>query len=445
MFYSWLSGPLVQNSYHLVPTLLALHRNLVARSPSSRRVSLIWGAESWKGSRQGSTLMGRRKPLKFPEWMTCLSCHAVCLLTVKSDRLRSTVWKVASADSSKLKVVVPKREHSVPSATVSPLTGARCYSLTPPCVKANSEALFKKQLLRRCTISWNDPLTFLSLLISKQWIIRRTRADCTAHFFQSKKPAPQILVCPKRDSLIKQVCSKTRGAGSVAPSNCLMESRRRTAHSSRWTGQCWSKGVSQLCFTWSSNHTSAAPRASSAQTGPEPKILFDWITCCCLFNNLLLQGGSTAVRKLLHGWKEQSNWGNWGNHNPSFAIFTAVQRDYLVMSTYRGSNDEASALPSPLSKQCLHPALGYSTGLISLLYITDYTHLIKSDFFKKKPTLKRSDKQIVCFEQPRFGLACFHSTHEMTLHVWLKVLLLLCVCAKGVSSPHHFWTPLPNK
>ena len=95
-------------------------------------------------------------------------CHAVYLLTVNRDRLRSTVWKVASADSSMLKVVVLKREHSVPSTAVSPLTGARCYSFTPPCVKANSEALFKKQLLRRCTISWNDPLTFLPLLISKQ-------------------------------------------------------------------------------------------------------------------------------------------------------------------------------------------------------------------------------------------------------------------------------------
>jgi len=82
-------------------------------------------------------------------------CHAVCLLTVNSDRLRSTVWKVASADSSTLKVAVLKREHSVPSTAVSPLTGARCYSLTPPCVKANREALFKQQLLRRCTISWN--------------------------------------------------------------------------------------------------------------------------------------------------------------------------------------------------------------------------------------------------------------------------------------------------
>lgn len=95
-------------------------------------------------------------------------CHAVSLLTVSSDRLRSTAWKVASADSSRLKVAALKREHSVPPTTVSPLTGARCYSLTPPCVKANSEALFKKQLLRRCTISWNDPLTFLPLLICKQ-------------------------------------------------------------------------------------------------------------------------------------------------------------------------------------------------------------------------------------------------------------------------------------
>lgn len=144
-------------------------------------------------------------------------CRAVCLLTVNSDRLRSPLWKVASAHSST--VVVLRREHSVLSAAVSPLTGARCYSLTPPCVKANSEALFKKQLLRRCTISWNDPLTFLPLLISKQRIIRRTRADCTAHFFQSKKPAPQTPVCPKRDSLVKWACSKARGAASVAPSS----------------------------------------------------------------------------------------------------------------------------------------------------------------------------------------------------------------------------------
>lgn len=130
-----------------------------------------------------------RKPFNFPEWMTHL-CHAACLLTVNSDRLRSMVWKVANASSSTLRVVVWKREHSVPSLVVSSLTRARCYSLTPPCVKANSEALFKKQLLRRCTISWNDLLTFLPLLISKQWIIRRTRADRTVCFFQSKKSAP---------------------------------------------------------------------------------------------------------------------------------------------------------------------------------------------------------------------------------------------------------------
>lgn len=146
-------------------------------------------------------------------------CHAACLLTVNSDRLRSMVWKVAKAASSTLRVVVLKREHSVPSLVVSPLTRARCYSLTPPCVKANSEALFKKQLLRRCTISWNDLLTFLPLLISKQWIIRRTRADRTACFFQSKKSAPYILTCPRRDSLVSWAFCKARRAGCASPSS----------------------------------------------------------------------------------------------------------------------------------------------------------------------------------------------------------------------------------
>lgn len=170
-------------------------------------------------------------------------CHAVCLLTVNSDRLRSAVWKVASADSSALKVVVLKREHSVPSTAASPLTGACCYSLTPPCVKANSEALFKKQLLR-CTISWNDPLTFLPPLISKQRIMRRTRADCTAHFFQSKKPAPQIPVRPKRKGFPHKVgLQQSQGAGSLAPSShLLMERGKRPARARRWTGQGWGEG-----------------------------------------------------------------------------------------------------------------------------------------------------------------------------------------------------------
>lgn len=149
--------------------------------------------------------------------------HAACLLAVNSGRLRSRAWKVASADSSTLRVVVVKREHSVLSITVSPRTRARCYSLTPPRVKANSEALFKKQLQRRCTISGNDLLTLLPLLlphcslISKQGVIRRTGADRMACFFQSIKPAPQIPVCPKRDSLIPWACCKARGAGSASP------------------------------------------------------------------------------------------------------------------------------------------------------------------------------------------------------------------------------------
>lgn len=230
--------------------------------------------------------------------------RAACLLTVNSDRLRNRVWKVASAHSSTLGVVVLKREHSVLSVAVSPLTAGPCYSLTPPCVKANSGALFKKQLLRRCTISWNDPLTFLPLLISKQGIIRRTRADCTARFFQSKKPAPQTPVCPKRDSLMKWACSKARGAASVAPSSHHLRQRgKRTARARRWMGQGWSRGCPSSASLRAQTHTSAASRASP---GPEPKILFGRMICCCLFNDLLLQGGSTAVGKWLSGWNEHS-------------------------------------------------------------------------------------------------------------------------------------------
>lgn len=209
-------------------------------------------------------------------------CHAVCLLTVNSGRLRSTAWKVASADSSTLKVAALKREHSVPPTTVSPLTGARCYSLTPPCVKANSEALFKKQLLRRCTISWNDPLTFLPLLICKQWIIRSTRVGCTAPFFRSEEPAPQISAHPKGVSFLEWACSKP---GELALQHLLLitwwsKERGRLMTEDGWGKTEGVKGVPA--------HTSAAQRTSSAQPGPEPKILFNWMICCCLFNNLLL-------------------------------------------------------------------------------------------------------------------------------------------------------------
>lgn len=244
MFYSWLLGPLLQNAYHLGPTLSAPHKNSVARSSLSRRVSLIWEAELWKGTPEGLNPHGKKKPFKFPKWTTCLSSVmlSVCQqLTVSSDRLRSTVWTVARADSPTLSHCAEK------GALCSFCCCGRahwdcCSSLTPPCVKANSEALFKKQLLRRCTISWNDLLTFLPLLISKKWIIRITGVGCLAHFFRSKKPGPQIPVSPKRDSLIKRACNKAGGAGSPASSSHhLVEWGKRMAHARKWMGHDWSK------------------------------------------------------------------------------------------------------------------------------------------------------------------------------------------------------------
>lgn len=137
-------------------------------------------------------------------------CQAVCLSTVSSDRLRSTVWTVARADSPTLRHCAQKGALCSFCLHVCAHWDC-CSSLTPPCVKANSKALFKKQLLRRCPLSWNDPLTFLPLLISKQWLIRRTEVGCPAHFFWSKKPGPEIPVCPKRDSHIKWTC-KSQGS-----------------------------------------------------------------------------------------------------------------------------------------------------------------------------------------------------------------------------------------
>lgn len=210
--------------------------------------------------------MGRGSLLSFlNEWQVFPLSHS---LFVNSShwQVEEHIWKVASADNSMLKAVL-KREHSVPSTTESPLTGARCFSLTPPSVKANSEALFKKQLLRGCTISWNDPLTFLPLLISKQWIIKRTRADCTAHFFRSQKPAPYIPVRPKRDSLIKWVCSKARGSCFAPLSYHMMEQGKRTAHDKRWIGQRWSKRCPSFASLKSSTQLSQDLSQRSCSTG----------------------------------------------------------------------------------------------------------------------------------------------------------------------------------
>lgn len=155
--------------------------------------------------------------------------------------MRSTVWAVGRADS-------PMLSHcALKGALCSFCCCAHshwdcCSSLTPLCVKANSEALFKKQLLWRCPVSWNDLLTFLPLLISKEWIIRRTGVGCLAHFVWSKKPGSQIAVCLKRDSLIKWTCNKARGPGSlVSSSHHLMERGKRMAHARRWMGHDWNK------------------------------------------------------------------------------------------------------------------------------------------------------------------------------------------------------------
>lgn len=169
-------------------------------------------------------------------------CHAVCQqLTVSRGRLRSKVWAVGRADSPMLSHCALKGALCSFCCCVHTHWGC-CSSLTPPCVKANSEALFNKQLLRRCPVLRNDLLTFLPLLISKQGIIRRTGVGCLAHFVQSKKPGPQMPVCPKWDSLIKWACDKARGLGSpTSSSHHLMEWGKRMAHVRRWMGCDWSK------------------------------------------------------------------------------------------------------------------------------------------------------------------------------------------------------------
>lgn len=169
-------------------------------------------------------------------------CHAVCLPTVNSSgRLRSKVWAVGRADSPMLCHCALKGALCSFCCCVCTHWDC-CSSLTPPRVKANSEALFKKQLLRRCPVLWNDLLTFLPLLTSKQGIIRRTGVGCLAHFVESKKPSPQMPVCPKRDSLIKRACNKARGPGSPAfSSHHLMEWGKRMADARRWMGHDWSK------------------------------------------------------------------------------------------------------------------------------------------------------------------------------------------------------------
>lgn len=61
------------------------------------------------------------------------------------------------------------------------------------------------------------------------------------------------------------------------------------------------------------------------------------ITCC---HRVDLQHG-------WNGWKEQCKWGNRGNGHHFFAIFSAVQHYHLMISAYRGSDEAASASPSP--------------------------------------------------------------------------------------------------
>lgn len=97
--------------------------------------------------------------------------------------------------------------------------------------------------------------------------------------------------------------------------------RKENGSCQKVDGMWLEQNVSRLCFPQRSHHSSAGWQVSSVQPGPEPKILFDWMTCC-LSNNLLFQGGYKAVRKWLSSWEEHSNW---GNHNHYFAIFAAAQ------------------------------------------------------------------------------------------------------------------------
>lgn len=164
MFYSWLRGPLIQNAYHLGPTLSAPPPHSKLHSSLSWRVSLIWEAELWKAKQKDSTLVGRKSFLSFPkEWPIFLL--SVCQQSRGSSAgLRSAgQWQSSQSQA----------QHCAPKGALC--SWNCCSSPTSPC----SKALFHRQLLRRCPVSWNDPLTFLPLLISKQWIIR-TGLGCLA-------------------------------------------------------------------------------------------------------------------------------------------------------------------------------------------------------------------------------------------------------------------------
>lgn len=114
MFYSWLQGPLIQNAYHLGPTLSAPPPHSKLHSSLSWRVSLIWEAELWKAKQKDSTLVGRKSFLSFPkEWPIFLLS---CCPSVSSQEAAVLGWGALGSGralSPRLSTVL-QRELSVP-------------------------------------------------------------------------------------------------------------------------------------------------------------------------------------------------------------------------------------------------------------------------------------------------------------------------------------------
>lgn len=120
-----------------------------------------------EGKTEGLNPRGKKKLFKFPEGMTYLP--SVLLSVCQQSRGSSAGLRSAGQWQSSQS----QAQHCAPKGALC--SWNCCSSPTSPC----SKALFHRQLLRRCPVSWNDPLTFLPLLISKQRIIR-TGLGCLA-------------------------------------------------------------------------------------------------------------------------------------------------------------------------------------------------------------------------------------------------------------------------
>lgn len=120
------------------------------------RVSHLRG-RTVEGKTEGLNPHGKKKLFKFPEGMTYPPSVllSVCLSAVRRQQWQAEErWAVA--------------ELSVPGSALCSKGSSLFLLLLQPHANASSKALLHRQLLRRCPVSWNDPLTFLPLLVSKQ-------------------------------------------------------------------------------------------------------------------------------------------------------------------------------------------------------------------------------------------------------------------------------------